>query len=94
MTVFQGEQGKRETDAQIAMSSLQDELRLTQQAFHAKQNQLEGIFRSGSVPAFLQIWLQGCRVVPLLLWGQYLYNAYAVHSVVCMQSPVASLGTS
>lgn len=67
MTWFQGEQQQRETDAQISMSSLQDELRLTQQAFHAKQDQLEGI---RSVPAVLHIWLQSCQVLSALLWGE------------------------
>ncbi|DBB07098.1 TPA: hypothetical protein ACH3X1_011679 [Trebouxia sp. C0004] len=41
LSSLEGGQQQRETDAQIAMSSLQDELRLTQQAFHAKQGQLE-----------------------------------------------------
>ncbi len=78
-------------DAQIAFSSLQDELRLTQQAFHAKHDQLEGIFPARSVPAVLRTWLQSCHLVPLLLWGEELH---IVQSVVCMQFPVALLGTN
>jgi hypothetical protein len=84
VTGFQGVQQQRETDAQIAMSSLQDELRLTQQAFHAKHNQLEGIFVARSMPAFLHTWLQSCQGVPLSLWGQELHIAYVVCSVFCM----------
>lgn len=87
---FQGEQQQRETDAQFAMSSLQDELRLTQQAFHAKQDQLEGSFIARSVPAVLHTWLQSCQVVSLLLWSQQLHIALCGLHVV----PFALLGTS
>ncbi len=85
MTGFQGKQQQRATDAQMAMSSLQDELRLTQQAFHAKQDQLEGILLARSVPAVLHVWLQSCQMVSLLHWGEELHIAYVVHVVVCMQ---------
>lgn len=84
MTGFQSEQQQGTTDAQIAVSSLQDELRLTKQAFHAKQDQLEGIFPARSVPAVVETWLQSCQVVSLLLWGEELHIVYVVHVVVCM----------
>ncbi|KAA6430051.1 MAG: hypothetical protein FRX49_00482 [Trebouxia sp. A1-2] len=41
ISILESEQQQGTTDAQIAVSSLQDELRLTKQAFHAKQDQLE-----------------------------------------------------